>query len=108
MWPSCIGVDTSVAAIAAVAFLPALTHSSRHDATSAGGSASISSCGSHTITLPATWSSSRHMRSGSTRNVGADAAASHEFMTLEVGVPPSLMTRSGPCCSDQPARSSAS
>ena len=108
MWPSCIGVDTSVAPIAAVAFLPALTHSSRHAPTSAAGRLSMSGCGSQTRTLLATWSSSRHIRSGSMRNVGAAAAASHAFITFEVGVLPSLITRSGPCWSDQPARSRAS
>ena len=107
-WPSCIGVETSVAAIAAEARFPAATHWSRHPTRSSGGSASSRGCGSQSTMLVATWSWSRHAWSGSIRKVGADAAASHLFKALEVGIPPNRITRSGPCWSDQPARNSAS
>src|SRR3989442_11320847 len=82
IWPSYTGVDTSVAAMAAVAFLPALTHPSPHALTSAGRRLSTSGRGSQTRTLLATLSSSRHLRSGAVRNVGAAAAANHGVLTL--------------------------
>src|SRR6266851_9257685 len=85
-WPSCTGVVTRVAAIAAEARLPELTHRSRHAERSIVGSVSSNGCGSHARTLVATWSWSRHRLSGSTRNVGAAAAASQRLRTRDVGV----------------------